>query len=156
MFESHWFTEIRRPSRYIGHEINAIRKDLSQVEVSIALAFPDLYDVGMSHLGLRILYYLLNHQEWLAAERVFCPWVDLEMEMKTRGLRLATLESGRTLSELDIVGFSLQHELSYTNVLTMLDLGGIPSLARQRNEKRPACHRGWAGVLQPRARGRLF
>lgn len=156
MFESHWFTEIRRPSRYIGHEINTIRKDLSQVEVSIALAFPDIYDVGMSHLGLRILYDLLNRQEWLAAERVFCPWVDLEMEMKTRGLRLTTLESGRPLSGHDIVGFSLQHELSYTNVLTMLDLGGIPFLARQRNESHPLVIAGGPACFNPEPMADFF
>jgi radical SAM family uncharacterized protein/radical SAM-linked protein len=149
MFDSHWFSEIRRPSRYIGHEINAIKKDLSQIEVSIALSFPDLYEVGMSHLGLRILYYLLNDQEWLAAERAFCPWVDLEAEMKTRGLRLTTLESGRPLSELDIVGFSLQHELSYTNVLTMLDLGGVPFLAHQRKENDPLVIAGGPACFNP-------
>ncbi len=149
MFDSHWFSEIRRPSRYIGHEINAIKKDLSQTEVSIALAFPDLYEVGMSHLGLRILYYLLNDQEWLTAERAFCPWVDLEREMKTRGLRLTTLESGSPLSDFDIVGFSLQHELSYTNVLTMLDLGGVPFLAHQRKENDPLVIAGGPACFNP-------
>jgi radical SAM family uncharacterized protein/radical SAM-linked protein len=149
MFDSHWFSEIRRPSRYIGHETNAIKKDLSQTEVSIALAFPDLYEVGMSHLGLRILYYHLNDQEWLAAERAFCPWVDLEGEMKTRGLRLATLESERPLSEFDIVGFSLQHELSYTNVLTMLDLGDVPFLAHQRKENDPLVIAGGPACFNP-------
>jgi radical SAM family uncharacterized protein/radical SAM-linked protein len=149
MFDSHWFSEIRRPSRYIGHEINAIKKDLSQTEVSIALAFPDLYEVGMSHVGLRILYYLLNDQEWLAAERAFCPWVDLEREMKVRGLRLTTLESGSPLSEFDIVGFSLQHELSYTNVLTMLDLGGVPFRARQRKENEPLVIAGGPACFNP-------
>jgi len=156
MFDSHWFSEIRRPSRYIGHEINAIKKDLSQTEVSIALAFPDLYEVGMSHLGLRILYYLLNDQEWLAAERAFCPWVDLEREMKIRGLRLTTLESGRPLSEFDVVGFSLQHELSYTNVLTMLDLGGVPLLANQRKEKDPLVIAGGPACFNPEPMADFF
>jgi radical SAM family uncharacterized protein/radical SAM-linked protein len=149
MFDSHWFSQIRRPSRYIGHEINAVKKDLSQVEVSVALAFPDVYEVGMSHVGLRILYYLLNDQEWLAAERAFCPWVDLEKEMKTRGLGLATLESGSPLSRFDIVGFSLQHELCYTNVLTMLDLGGIPLLAHQRMGNDPLVIAGGPACFNP-------
>ncbi|NTU48972.1 MAG: TIGR03960 family B12-binding radical SAM protein, partial [Syntrophobacteraceae bacterium] len=120
------------PSRYVGNEVNAVKKEPSQVEVSIALAFPDVYEVGMSHVGLKILYDLLNRPSWLAAERVYCPWTDLEKEMRDRRLPLTAMESGRALNEFDLVGFSLQHELSFTNVLTMLDLCGIPFLAEER------------------------
>ena len=103
-----WFSCIQRPSRYVGSEINTIEKNPSAVEVSIALAFPDVYEVGMCHVGLRILYDLLNRPSWLAAERVYCPWADLEKALKNRSLPLTTLESGRALTEFDIVGFSLQ------------------------------------------------
>ncbi len=121
----------------MGNEINAIKKDPQTVEVSIALGFPDVYEVGMSHLGLKILYQILNSQDWIAAERVFCPWVDLEVELRDRKRPLTTLESNRSVSSFDVVGFSLQHELCATNVLTMLDLAGIPFLAEERNSAFP-------------------
>ena len=117
---------IIRPSRYMGNEVNSVVKDPSTTEVFIALAFPDVYEVVMSHLGLKILYHILNDRKWLAAERAFAPWVDLEKAMRAENKPVTALESGRPLSGFDIVGFSLQHELSYTNVLNMLDLSGIP------------------------------
>ena len=120
-----WFPKINRPSRYLGNEVNAIQKDPGLTEVSMGLAFPDVYEVGMSHLGLKILYSILNRRPWLSAERIFAPWIDLEKKMRTHGIPLSTLESHRPLHSLDIIGFSLQHELSYTNVLNMLDLAGI-------------------------------
>jgi radical SAM family uncharacterized protein/radical SAM-linked protein len=132
VLDKHWFSNISRPSRYLGNEINSIRKDPARVEISIALAFPDVYEVGMSHLGLKILYHTLNSHKWVAAERAFAPWVDLEQELRYRKIPLTCLESDRPLADFDIVGFSLQHELSYTNVLNMLDLSGIPFLASQR------------------------
>ena len=135
ILDQNWFSNIIRPSRYLGNEVNSVRKDPSSIEVSIALAFPDVYEIGMSHLGLKIIYDILNSQGWLAAERVFSPWVDLEYELRNREIPLATLESGRPLSSFDIVGFSLQHELSYTNVLNMLDLSGIPLLAEDRADE---------------------
>ena len=112
--DQHWFSNISRPSRYLGGEINAVRKNPAETEVGIALAFPDVYDVGMSHLGMKILYNILNNHSWLLAERVFCPWVDLEYELRSHNIPLTTLESGRPLSDFDIVGFSLQYELGYT------------------------------------------
>ena len=130
-----WFSNIIRPSRYLGNEVNSVRKDPSKIDVSIALAFPDIYEIGMSHLGLKIIYNILNSQEWLAAERAFSPWVDLEYELRSRGIPLTTLETERPLSSFDLVGFSLQHELSYTNVLNMLDLSGIPLLAEDRADQ---------------------
>jgi radical SAM family uncharacterized protein/radical SAM-linked protein len=147
--EKPWFSHILHPSRYIGGEINSIKKDTSEVDVSIALAFPDVYEIGMSHVGLKILYDLLNSQDWLSAERVFAPWVDLEYELKTRNIPLASLETYRPLSEFDIVGFSLQHELCYTNILTMLDLAGIPLFCEERGYTDPLIIAGGPACFNP-------
>ncbi|MCP4682081.1 MAG: TIGR03960 family B12-binding radical SAM protein [Desulfobacterales bacterium] len=151
-----WFSNISRPSRYIGNEVNSIRKDLSNIDVSIALAFPDVYEVGMSHLGLKILYHILNAQHWLAAERVFAPWIDLEMELRNRSIPLGTLESDRPMSLFDIVGFSLQHELSYTNVLNMLDLAGIPFLSAERDSEYPLIIAGGPACFNPEPVAEFF
>jgi len=120
----------QKPSRYINSEINSIHKE---APVKVALAFPDVYEVGMSHLGLKILYKIINDIPFASAERVFSPWLDLEAEMKAKGIVLSSLESNRPLKEFDILGFSLQYELSYTTVLNMLYLGGIPLRAEERN-----------------------
>lgn len=147
--EQSWFADIKRPSRYLGNEINAIHKPRHRLEIIMGLAFPDVYEVGMSHQGLKILYHLLNRYEWLAAERVFCPWVDLEAALREHGFPLQTLESGTPLGELDILGFSLQHELCYTNVLTMLDLAGIPFRAARRDERHPLVIAGGPACFNP-------
>jgi radical SAM-linked protein len=123
----------QRPSRYINSELNSIHKD---APVRVALAFPDIYDIGMSHLGLKVLYHIINSMPFAAAERVFSPWLDLDEAMKRNGVLLGSLESNRPLREFDIVGFSLQYELSYTAVLNMLHLGGIPLRAEERHEKK--------------------
>src|SRR3990170_151250 len=123
---------VSRTSRYIGHEINSIRKDPSSVKLSFALGFPDVYEVGMSHLGLQILYQTINARTDVSCERVFSPWKDMEALLREKGAPLGTLESGRPLKDFDIVGFSLQYELSYTNVLNLLDLGGIPIKSQDR------------------------
>lgn len=128
---------ISKPSRYLGGEINSIKKDLSQVRLKFCLAFPDVYEVGMSHLGLQILYHILNKQPDIACERVFAPWTDMENFLRTHRLPLATLESSRPVREFDIIGFSLQYELNYTGVLNILDLAGIPFYAQQRGEESP-------------------
>ncbi|MEW6067728.1 MAG: TIGR03960 family B12-binding radical SAM protein [Nitrospirota bacterium] len=120
----------QKPSRYINSEVNSIHK---KAPVTVALAFPDIYEIGMSHLGLKILYKIINDLPYACAERVFSPWVDIEAEMKTKGIPLSSLESNRPLKEFDIVGFSLQYELSYTTVLNMLHIGGIPLKAEERN-----------------------
>lgn len=125
------------PSRYLGNEVNSIHKDPSRAQVKFALCFPDLYEVGMSHLGIQILYHILNQDERVVAERVFAPDVDLERLLKKHRVPLGTWESGIPLKECDIVGFSLQHELCYTNILNVLYLGGIPIYARQRDERFP-------------------
>lgn len=151
-----WFSGIKRPSRYLGNEINMVRKAADSVDVSVALAFPDVYEVGMSHVGLRLLYHLLNSEAWIAAERVFCPWVDLEKELRQRSLPLTSLESERPLDDFDIVGFSLQHELSYTNVLTMLELGGIPWTAAERTPEDPLVIAGGPGCFNPEPAADFF
>lgn len=156
VFDTPWFSSIQRPSRYVGGEIHAVRKDCRSVEVSVALAFPDVYEVGMSHLGLKILYHILNRRDWVAAERVFCPWVDLERELRERNLALRSLESDRPVAEFDIVGFSVQHELSLTNVLTMLDLGGIPFYARRRDSRFPLVIAGGPACFNPEPFALIF
>jgi len=156
LFDESWFAGIRRPGRYIGEEIHSIRKDPSSVEVSIVLAFPDVYEVGMSHLGLKILYHILNSSDWIAAERVYSPWVDMEHELRARGLGLATIESGRSVRDFDILGFSLQHELTLTNVLTMLQLAGIPFLSRERGSSFPLIITGGPACFNPEPMALLF
>ena len=124
---------VQKPSRYINSEYNAVHKSSS---VSVALAFPDIYDVGMSHLGLKILYKIINDLPFAAAERVFSPWPDLEAALRERREALSSLESGIPLRAFDMVGFSLQYELSYPTVLNMLDLGGIPLTTEQRLDRK--------------------
>jgi radical SAM family uncharacterized protein/radical SAM-linked protein len=117
---------VEKPARYVGGEWNAVLKTSAEIDTRIALCFPDTYEIGMSHLGLKILYSLLNKHERWAAERVYAPWPDMEARLRERGIPLLSLESYTPLHDFDVVGFSLQYEMTYTNVLTMLDLGGIP------------------------------
>ncbi|MBI5048326.1 MAG: TIGR03960 family B12-binding radical SAM protein [Deltaproteobacteria bacterium] len=128
---------VSRPSRYIGGEVNSVRKDLSHVRLKIGLAFPDVYEIGMSHLGMQILYQILNSSTDMACERVFSPWVDMEKLLRDKKIPLATLESGIPLYKLDLLGFSIQYELSYTNIINMLNLGKIPLYSKDRNETHP-------------------
>ena len=147
---------VQKPGRYIGGEINSIRKDRAACRLTFALAFPDTYEIGMSHLGLQILYSILNDDPQIAAERVFAPWPDMETLMRGSGAPLASLESGTPLSEFDIVGFSLQYELSYTNVLNMLDLGGIQIYAADRGEDAPVIIAGGPCVFNPKPMAPFF
>ena len=128
---------VLKPSRYTGGEWNAVRKDWSQVDCTFALALPDVYEVGMSNLGLAILYEALNRQENIAAERVYAPWTDMEQEMRTRHTPLFSLETRHELAAFDLFGFSLQYEMIYSNVLNMLDLAGIPLWSKDRGEDMP-------------------
>jgi radical SAM family uncharacterized protein len=123
---------VEKPARYAGGEWNQVRKTSGEIEIRIALCFPDTYEIGMSHLGLKILYGLLNQRRNWAAERVYAPWPDMERELRAFDVPLLSLESYTPLGEFDIVGFSLQYELTYTNVLTMLDLGRIPLRTSER------------------------
>jgi radical SAM family uncharacterized protein/radical SAM-linked protein len=128
---------VQKPTRYIGGEWNEIVKDRRGVALTFALAFPDVYEIGMSHLGFRILYPLLNARDDVAAERAFCPWPDMADALRRHNRPLATLETATPLGTMDVVGFSLQYEMTFTNVLEMLDLAGIPLRASQRGEKDP-------------------
>lgn len=140
---------IQRPSRYLGNEINVPRKDWANSKVRMVLAFPDVYEVGMSHLGILLLYNILNQQDWIGAERVFAPWPDMEARLRANGKPLASLESATPLHLFDVVGLSLQYELSYTNVLTMLELGGIPTLAGSRGSDSPLVIGGGPTAFNP-------
>jgi radical SAM family uncharacterized protein/radical SAM-linked protein len=128
---------VLKPARYIGGEHYLVKKDWESVIAKVALCFPDVYEIGMSHLGFKILYEEINKAHDLLAERCFTPWVDMEKLMREQNLPLVCLESFRALSEFDVVGFSLQYEMSYTNILTMLDLGGISVLQADRTEEEP-------------------
>src|SRR5262245_27404573 len=128
---------VEKPGRYVGLERNVTRKDLSKASVTLALAFPDTYEIGMSHTGLKILYEIVNRREDFACERVYAPWVDLEKRMREGGIRLFSTESCAPVADFDILGFSLQAELNYSNILNMLDLAGLPVWQRDRRETDP-------------------
>ncbi len=140
---------VEKPGRYLGGEVHSLRSDRNACRLSFALVFPDTYEVGMSHLGIQILYAILNSRPDITAERFFAPWPDMEALMRERGIPLSSLESHMPLSSFDIVGFSLQYELSFTNVLNMLDLGGIPLRAKDRREGSPIVIAGGPGAFNP-------
>jgi radical SAM family uncharacterized protein len=140
---------VTRPARYTGGEWNSVVKEWDSTGVKVALSYPDLYDVGMSNLGLAIIYDVLNHQPDVLAERVFAPWVDMEAEMRRAGMPLFSLESKHPVKDFDILGFSLGYELTYTNVLNMLDLSGIPVLAAERGDSVPLVIAGGSCAFNP-------
>ncbi|MCO4753358.1 MAG: TIGR03960 family B12-binding radical SAM protein [Bacteriovoracaceae bacterium] len=129
--------DLEKPARYIGGEHFILQKDWDSMIGKAALCFPDVYEIGMSHLGFKILYEEINKHENLCAERCFAPWIDMEKQMRERELPLVSLENFRPLKEFDVVGFSLQYEMSYTNILNMLDLGGISVWQKDRKEEEP-------------------
>ena len=128
---------VQKPARYTGGEYNAVIKDRSQVRLRFAFCFPDTYEIGMSNLGMRILYGIMNEMDGVWCERVFAPWTDMEAEMRKNHILLYGLESGDPITHFDFVGFSLGYEMAYTNVLNMLDLAGIPVKAEDRGEDYP-------------------
>ena len=140
---------VSKPGRYVGNEVNVIRKDWSEVDLTFALVFPDLYELGMSHVGFQILYHILNSESFVSAERVFAPDVDLERILKEREYFLFSLESKKFLHEFDIVGFTLQYELHYTNILNMIDLGGIPLHSSDRQANHPIVLAGGPCAFNP-------
>lgn len=140
---------VERPARYIGGEINSIVKDWDNTYLKVALAFPDLYDIGMSHLGSKILYHLLNSKDNILCERVFSPWGDMEKLLRSKNLPLFTLENNKSPSEFDIVGFSFSHELNYTNVLNILEMSGIPLKTKERNGSHPLIIAGGPCAFNP-------
>jgi radical SAM family uncharacterized protein/radical SAM-linked protein len=141
--------KVQKPSRYVGGEHGETRKDWDAVQCRMCLAFPDLYEVGMSHLGFKILYSLINREPDLLAERAYAPWVDMEAELRGCGERLRSLETWHALRDFDVVGFSLQFELTYTNVLQMLDLGGIALRSNARGEDDPLILAGGPSATHP-------
>ena len=128
---------VRKPGRYIGGEVNQVVKDLSACDVRVALCFPDIYEIGMSYLGMEVLYSIVNRLERAAAERVFAPWFDAEQVMRDKGIPLFTMESHARVKDFDLVGFSLTNELCYTNLLNMLDLAGLEVHSENRTESDP-------------------
>ena len=149
MTDHSFLSRVERPSRYLGREVNAIFKDPRAVSLRTVLVFPDLYEVGMSHLGLGILYDILNRQDDIWAERVYAPAPDLEAELRSSNEPLTSLESATPLTDFHLVGVSLQYELSYTNLLTILDLGGIPFLAEERGPLDPVVVGGGPAAMNP-------
>ena len=140
---------VTRPARYTGGEWNSIIKDWAATPIRVALSYPDAYEVGMSNMALPILYSLLNGQPDVLAERVFAPWVDMAAAMRESDIPLFSLESKLPLAEFDIIGFSLGYELTYTNVLNMLDLAGIPVRAAERDDSHPLVIAGGSCALNP-------
>jgi len=144
-----FLARVQKPSRYTGGEYGERRIDLATARARVCLAFPDVYDIGMSHLGTKILYGLLNKAEGIACERVFAPWLDMEKELRSRSLPLFTLETASPLGDFDVVGFSLQYELNFTGVLGILDLGGLPLRSAARADAHPLILAGGPVATHP-------
>ena len=140
---------VEKPARYTGGEMNADVKPIGQAEISFAFCFPDTYEVAMSHLGMKILYGILNDLPYAVCERVCMPWVDMICALRDSGTSLFSLESHTPLNCFDIIGFTLQYEMSYTNVLEMLDLGGVPVLCSERGERDPIVLAGGPCAFNP-------
>lgn len=140
---------VEKPGRYIGGEVNAAVKDPSQVDANFAFAFPDIYEIGMSYLGLQILYHVLNKHENIYCQRVFAPAVDMEKLMREENVPLVTLETKTPVKEMDILGFTLQYEMSFTTVLNMLDLAQIPVMAKERGDEFPIVMAGGPCAFNP-------
>jgi radical SAM family uncharacterized protein len=147
---------VNQPSRYLGTEFNRCRKSPAEVQLKIALAFPDMYEIGTSHFGLQILYHILNARAGIAAEQVFAPGQDMEAELRRSGKALFTLESHRSVADFDIIGFSLLYELNYTNVLNMLDLSGLALRAAERRPEDPLVIAGGPCVCNPEPMADFF
>ncbi|KEI96289.1 TIGR03960 family B12-binding radical SAM protein [Clostridium botulinum] len=128
---------VEKPARYIGGELNSYNKDLNDIDIRYAFCFPDVYEVGMSHLGMKILYYILNERKDIFCERIFAPWPDMEKIMREENIPLYGLESKDPIKDFDFIGFTLQYEMSYTNILNMLDLAGVTIRASKRGEEEP-------------------
>ncbi|HDR90802.1 MAG TPA: B12-binding domain-containing radical SAM protein, partial [candidate division Zixibacteria bacterium] len=140
---------VDKPSRYIGGEIGEIRKEFRPGMIRFAMAFPEIYEIGSSHHGGEILYQIVNSREDMICERVFCPWKDMAEKLRENEIPLLSIESGTPLADFDVVGFSLEYELSYTNVLEMLDLARIPLRSADRGEEHPLIIAGGPSVFNP-------
>lgn len=140
---------VEKPARYVDNEYNIVHKPWDECAVKMVFAFPDIYEIGMSHLGLQILYGCVNRQDNMLMERTFSPWGDMEAEMRKEGIPLFSMESRRPLKDFDVVGFTLQYELSFTNILNMLDLAGIPLYASERGQEDPLVIGGGPCAFNP-------
>ena len=147
---------VQKPGRYTGGELNSVVKDKNKVDLRYAFCFPDSYEIGMSHLGIKILYSAANSRDDVWCERVFAPWHDMEKEMRERNIPLFALESGDPLTDFDLIGFTLQYELSYTNVLNMLDMAGIPIRAKDRTDLTPIIVGGGPCACNPEPMADFF
>lgn len=147
---------VQKPGRYTGGELNSIVKDKSKIDIRYAFCFPDTYEIGMSHLGMKILYSLVNARDDAWCERVFAPDVDMEQVMRDNGIPLYALESGEAIKDFDLIGFTMQYELSYTNVLNMLDLAGLPVRSRERKDLTPIVIAGGACVCNAEPMAEFF
>src|SRR3990172_10767897 len=141
--------KVQKPGRYVGGELNITVKDWDTVKTKVALVFPDIYDIGISNVGLKILYDQINQREDALAERAYAPWVDMEARMRESGIPLYALESKRPLACFDIIGFSLPYETLYTNALNVLDLAGIPVRSADRDDSHPIIIAGGHSTLNP-------
>ncbi len=148
--------KVQKPGRYTGGELNSIVKDKSKIDIRYAFCFPDTYEIGMSHLGMKILYSLVNSREDAWCERVFAPWVDMEEVLRENNIPLYALESGDPIKDFDILGFTMQYELSYTNVLNMLDLAGLPVRSKDRTALTPIVIAGGACVCNGEPMAEFF
>src|SRR5512134_2480633 len=141
--------KVQKPGRYVGGELNSIVKDWEAIATKVAFVFPDIYDIGVSNVGLKILYDQVNQREDALAERAYAPWMDMEALMREHEIPLYTLESKRPLASFDLIGFSLPYETLYTNTLNMLDLAGIPVRAAERDESHPLILAGGHSTMNP-------
>ncbi len=141
--------KIEKPSRYTGNEVNSVVKDPEKVDIRFAMCFPDVYEIGMSHLGMQILYHMFNEREDTWCERVFSPWTDLDQVMRQENIPLFALESQDPVKIFDFLGITIQYEMCYTNILQVLDLSQIPICAKDRGEEDPLVIGGGPCVFNP-------
>lgn len=147
---------IEKPARYIGNEVNSVRKDLLEIDVRFAMCFPDVYEIGMSHLGIQILYDMFNRREDVWCERVYSPWVDLDRIMRERNIPLFALESQDPIKEFDFLGITIQYEMCYTNILQILELSQVPIFAKDRSESDPIVIGGGPCTYNPEPLAEFF
>ena len=145
----HILSMVEKPSRYIGGELNEIVKNPEEVDIRFAFCFPDVYEVGMSHLGMRILYHTINQRKDTYCERVFAPWPDMEEQLRKNNIPLFALETKDPITNFDFLGFTLQYEMSYTNILNMIDMAGITIRAEERGEDEPLVMAGGPCAYNP-------
>ena len=147
---------VQQPARYIGGEVNMVVKDPSQVDIRFCMCFPDVYEIGMSHLGIQILYDMFNRREDTYCERVYSPWTDLDKVMRQEQIPLFALESQDPVKDFDFLGITLQYEMCYTNILQILDLSQIPLHSRERGEEDPIVIGGGPCAYNPEPLAEFF